>query len=1232
MKSSKAKNQRKQLPETTPAAPNPTVVGIGASAGGLNALKSLFEHIPPDSGLAFVVVVHLSPEHKSYLPDLLQSTVRFPVRQVTGNTPLEANNVYVIPPNANLSAIDTHLRLSKLEDQRRGRAPIDHFFRTLAKTYDGNSIGIILTGTGSDGTLGLKEIKAKGGLVIVQDPNEAEFDGMPQSAIATGMVDRILPLAEIPEVLLRYVRTDPRVSVPGDGKDAEANERNLLRKVMAILKTRTERDFSRYKPATILRRIARRMQLNYIEDLEQYVEKLRESSEEVHALADDLLITVTSFFRDKEVFRRLEEEVLPKLFEGKGPKDRMRVWSVGCATGEEAYSLAMLLIEEAGRREAPAQIQVFASDLHKRSLDSAREGIYPGDIETDVSSERLKRFFQKENGGYRIRKEVRELVVFAPHNLLADPPFSRIDLISCRNLLIYLDRSIQNDVVDLFHYALAPDGYLLLGSSESVEVSELFRAEDKKLCIYRRRNVSAPDLRLPVFPPSRVSMLGGPLSKLEEAQAIVPYQALHQKMLERYAPPSILVDAEDKLVHLSEHAGRYLVHPGGTLTSGVVKLVREELRIDLLTMLQQIRHKREPLRSRPIPVRFNGHSVPVVMHVQPARETQPDGFALVIFEEQMLGKNDGRAAEPGITVEPWQEADRIASLEAELSDARHRLQAIVEEYESSREEMRAANEELQSSNEELRSTMEELETSKEELQSINEELQTVNQENRHKVEELSQLSNDLQNFLAATDIATLFLDRDLRILRFTPSVAALFNMRVTDRGRPISDLTNRLGYEQLRSDAEGVLSTLVTVEREIEDDSGRWYLMRVLPYRTTQGHIAGIVLTFIDITTQKRAENVLRSSARELFAEGAWLRTLLDSLSDGVIAADADSKVRYLNAAAERLTGWLQLEAAGKPIEELYDVRNLISGAVEHSHLQKALASTSTGAKERFVLRSRAGQSTPVEDSTAAILVAGQMEGAVTVFSDITERLRQEGRWEAETDRLESEVQRAADQLGQTRAELRALSAYLINAQEHERRRLARELHDDFGQRMAVLGMRINRAIEQLVKDPKEVEEILQNIGGEVAMLSLGLREVSHRLHPSVLEDLGLLAALRSLISGFRHDGIDISFRLPDEIPALTADAATALYRITQEALRNALKHAAGAPVHVTLGIEDNSVQLTIRDDGPGFDLTKVRLHGGLGILNMNERARLVSGTLLLNSRPGEGTVVTVRVPVEVSH
>jgi two-component system, chemotaxis family, CheB/CheR fusion protein len=607
--------------------------------------------------------------------------------------------------------------------------------------------------------------------------------------------------------------------------------------------------------------------------------------------------------------------------------------------------------------------------------------------------------------------------------------------------------------------------------------------------------------------------------------------------------------------------------------------------------------------------------------------------ALVIFNEQSTPTiGDVASANRGAALESGQESDQIAKLETELSVARQHLQAIIEEYETSREEMKAANEEMQSSNEELRSTMEELETSKEELQSINEELQTVNQENRHKVEELSQLSSDLQNLLTATQIATLFLDRDLRILRFTPRVAELFSMRVTDRGRPISDLTHRLGYPHLRSDAEAVLHRLVPIEREIEDDSGHWYLTRVLPYRSTEDRIEGIVLTFIDITAQKKAEDAIRSSARELFADGAWLRTMLASLNDGIIATDDQARVRYLNPAAERMTGWLQSEAAGKPDEELYDLRTMTGLTVEKSQLQKALSATSAVGKERFILHARGGQTTPIEASASPILPAGLAEGAVTIIADITEHLRQERLREIERDRLEEEVQKTTDQLGQTRAELRALSAYLINAHEHERRRLAVELHDDFGQRMAALSMRINRAIEQLEKNPKETEEILQSISEEVALLNLGLREVSHRLHPSVLEHLGLLPALRSLIAGFLDDGIDVSFKLPDEIPALSTDVATALYRIAQEALRNALKHAPGAPVHTTLLTQDSYVQLTIRDDGPGFDLNQVRLGGGLGILNMNERARLVNGTLLLSSRPGDGTVVTVRVPVDKSH
>ena len=888
--------------ETEQAAPpnheEPTVVGIGASAGGLSAIKKFFENAPADSGLIFVVVVHLSPEHKSLLADLLQPHVRMSVQQVTETTPLEPNKVYVIPPNANLSAIDTHLRLSKLEEQRRERAPIDHFFRTLAATHDGHSVGVVLTGTGSDGTLGIREIKSKGGIVIVQEPNEAEFDGMPQSAIATGAVDLILPLADIFPAILRFAQTKPRVA-ESENMDAAAEE-DPLPKVLTILRARTERDFTQYRRSTLVRRIARRMQLNHLEDVGSYLVRLREHPEEPGALADDLLINVTSFFRDPEVFETLSKRIIPGLFEDKSAADSIRVWSVGCATGEEAYSLAMLLVEEAGRRESRPRIQVFASDLHKHSLDKGREGFYPGDIKTDVTAERLKRFFQAENGGYRIRKELRELVIFAPHNLLSDPPFSRLDFVSCRNLLIYLEREIQREVIALFHYALCDNGTLLLGSAEVADAPELFRAQDKKLCLYRKRNVPSLEPRLPVFPFAHGR--SGIGNKTDRPGRPRMYGALHERMLEQYAPPSILVNVEDKVVHLSEHAGRYLLPGGGELTASVLKLLREELRVELHALLKAVRKTRLPQDSNPVPVRFNGHARPVVMHIRPPMQLEDEGLVLVMFEEREP-LPDKQVLEWAPAPGPKSGLKRIQDLEVELNASGQRLQAAIEEFETSQEEMKASNEEMQSTNEELRSTMEELETSKEELQSINEELQTVNQENRHKVEELSQLSSDLTNLLSATDIATLFLDRELRILRFTPKLGELFNVRLSDRGRPISDLTSRLGYAEMRNDASAVLGRLVPVEREVQDERGRWYLTRVLPYRSLDDRIEGVVITFVDITVRRKAEDAARQSEERLSVELEAMRRLHDIVSQLIVAPDLPTALQDVLDSAVEMTG-----------------------------------------------------------------------------------------------------------------------------------------------------------------------------------------------------------------------------------------------------------------------------------------------------------------------------------------
>jgi len=848
------------LPDTDHV-PATMVVGIGASAGGLAALRTFFDHVPPDSGLAFVVVVHLSSDHESHLDDLLQTHVAIPVQQVEDAMPLAPNQVYVIPPGANLGTIDSHLRLSELEDERRMRAPVDHFFRTLSKTHDGNAVGLILTGTGSDGTLGIKAIKERGGLTVVQDPGEAEYDGMPQSAVSTGLVDLVLPLAEIPEAILRYARTRPRLRVPDEEEDRETGgdgdgEDRLLHKVFAQLRARTERDFSRYKRTTLLRRIRRRMQIRQVEELDDYLEVLREEPQEVKALGDDLLITVTNFFRDPEVFAELEETVIPSLFEGKTLEDELRVWSVGCATGEEAYSLAILLLEEAGRRDDPPRIQVFATDLHEESLQTARAGFYPGDILADVDAERLGRFFHAEEGGYRVSNEVRDRVVFAPHNLLGDPPFSRCDLISCRNVMIYLRREVQREVIELFHYALAAGGHLLLGTAETVEPGPLFRTRNKKMAIHLKQDVPGPEPRLPVFPTPGRQLSHRP--KDADDGPPMAYNSMHLRLIEHHAPPSLLVSPDDVVVHLSQHAGRFLVHPGGHLTASVFKLVREELRVELRASLHAVRQSGEPKTSRPTQVEFGDTTRSVVLHVHPSRESAHEGFVLVIFDEREPARLAAEGPSRDVAGDDAGEADRVRELEGELDYTQQRLQAIVEEYETGQEEMRAGNEELQSANEELRSTLEELETSKEELQSMNEELQTVNQENRHKVEELSQLSGDLQNLLAATDIATLFLDRDLRIMRFTPQLGELFNVRLTDRGRPISDLTHNLGYDDMEPDARRVLESLVPVERKVGDAEDRWFLARLRPYRTSEDRIDGVVLTFVDITELKRAEEALR--------------------------------------------------------------------------------------------------------------------------------------------------------------------------------------------------------------------------------------------------------------------------------------------------------------------------------------------------------------------------------------
>ena len=882
---------------------NLTIVGIGASAGGLDALKTFFKNIPNDTGFAYVVVVHLSPEHKSFLSEILQQFTVLPVQQVTETIPLKPNQIYVIPPGANLNTIDTHLRLSELDEKRRNRAPIDHFFRTLSNTHDGNAIGIILTGTGSDGSLGIKEIKSRNGIVIVQDPKEAEFDGMPQNAIVTGMVDLVLPLQEIAARIVELGKHIPKVSMEKKKLDLDTKEQELLQKIFTQIKVRNGKDFSEYKISTIMRRLRRRMNLFHITELSAYLEFLRESPKEVNALSDDFLVTVTSFFRDPEVYQKIENDIIPQILNKKNTDDIIRIWSVGCSSGEEAYSLIILLLEAIEKIPGSPSLKVFASDLHDHSLNLAREGFYPGDITIDINQERLNKYFIKEDGGFRIKKEIREQVIFTPHNLLSDPPFSKIDLIVCRNLLIYLKKEVQKDVFNLFHYALQPGGHLVLGSSETLDNSELFRVDSKKSAIYIKRNVAVPDLRLPVFPMGK--NIVEPLSK-DEKNLELPTNglgSLHQRIAERYGPPSVLITPENQILHLSEHAGRFMNLPGGEFTNNIFKLIREELRIELRSTIQEARENKGLVRSKTVWMKINEELKQIRLYVNLVNEPKQENFNLVMFEEISTSEEYPSSQ---IKTDNVNEGSNFKELETELEVNQKRLESIIEEYETSQEEMKASNEELQSANEELRSTLEELETSKEELQSINEELATVNQENKLKVEELIQLSSDLQNFLAATNIATLFLNKSFNILRYTPQVTEIFNIRPADRGRLITDLTHRLNYSELIADAEQVIKKLITIEREIKDNAGKWYLVRLLPYRTTEDRIEGVVITFIDITSRKNYEEKLLESEEHL-------KLIFEGASEyAIFTLGKDKKINSWNSGAEKILGYQKDEIIGK--------------------------------------------------------------------------------------------------------------------------------------------------------------------------------------------------------------------------------------------------------------------------------------------------------------------------------
>ncbi len=906
--------------KVTEAVPFP-IVGIGASAGGLAAFEAFFSAMPPDSdpGMAFVVVQHLAPDHKSILTDLVKRYTRMAVTEVEDGVIVQPNSVYIIPPNRDMALSNGRLQLMEPAFPRGQRLPIDFFFRSLAHEKRQQAICIVLSGTGSDGTLGVRAVKGEGGMVMVQLPETSEFNGMPSSAIATGLVDYVLSPAEMPAQLTAYVadvlkhRKRPVVS-------KAASDSELLQRVALLLRVQTGHDFSLYKQSTISRRVERRMAVNRIGSLEDYVQYLQQSSAEAVALFNDLLIGVTNFFRDPDAFAVLAEEGIPRLFAGKSPGENIRVWVCGCSTGEEAYSIAILLQEKMEAARLNFKLQVFATDIDGRAVAKARSGIYPLSISNNISSERLSRYFvpEADGSGYRIIKGIRDLLIFSRHDIIKDPPFSKIDLISCRNLLIYMGSDLQKKMIPLFHYSLNPGGMLFLGTSESTgDFTDLFAPLDRQSKLYcRKADISSSQrLNLSGFPHTVPSPVMRHHVKLMDDDKLTPRELIERLLVKKYTPCSALINRRGDIIYLHGRSGRYLeLSSGDAGVNNILNSAREGLRYDLTTALHRAVVHKETVSCPGLLVKTNGDFTRVNLTVEPVAEgiessAEPNLYLVVLQDaprsdlkqSSLTGAEavDAEAAVHNKLSKLPATAHKIAALKRELEAKEEYLKSTIEELETANDDLKSSNEEMQSVNEELQSTNEELETSKEELQSVNEELSTVNAELQTKVAELSQVNNDMNNLLAGTGVGTIFVDHNLCIQRFTPAATMVINLIRTDVGRPLGHtVSNLVGYNTLVDDVHEVLDTLKSKELEVQSAKGDWFLLCIRPYRTLENVIEGAVITFTEMNeTVKSREAVER------------LAVVVHDSSDAITVQDLDGRILAWNPAAEKMFGWSEKEA-----------------------------------------------------------------------------------------------------------------------------------------------------------------------------------------------------------------------------------------------------------------------------------------------------------------------------------
>jgi two-component system CheB/CheR fusion protein len=1200
------------------------VVGFGASAGGLQAFREILENLDSDTGMAFVLVTHMAPDQKSFLAEIVERYTRMPVMQITDGQSPAPNHLYVLLPNQWLTLRDGLFHVEHPSATDRHPRTIDRFFYSLASDQKNRAVGVVLSGADSDGALGLKAIKGEGGIALVQTPDSAAHGWMPRSSIAADHVDLVIPPAEIAAELgrLGHQFSRPEVRSLEVGVGSPEGEQAFQR-ILQLLRASSGLDLRQYKPETIRRRIARRMLLLRVDTLANYARVVQARGDELTTLQEDVLINVTRFFRDTGMWESLRLNVLPVLVQDRAAQKPIRVWCAGCSTGEEAYSLAITILEYLSENKLDTPVQIFGTDASEQSIETARLAGYPETIAAEVSPERLRRYFIKVDRGYQVSKRVRDNCIFARQNLSNDPPFSHIDIMSCRNVMIYFNQPLQRQVMLTFHYALEPGGYMLLGMSEGLrDYGDVFSPVDRKHKIYMKTGASLP-IRFDI--PRSYSMTHMPgvgrAAALETGGAwpeLELQRAADRIVLARFGPPGLVIDERLNVLQSRGQTSLFMNISPGAVSWSLGRVLREGLVSETRAAALRSIQENVPVTATASLVDEEDREMRVQIDVLPIMSggAKPRSF-LVLFQTRSATGDDLMQV-PEQNHLTQDEKDRmVAQLRQDLSSTRFHLQSLVEERDARNQELVSANEEIQSANEELQSTNEELETTKEELQSANEELQTLNDELQQRNNVLTQTGNDLSNLLNSVSIPLLMLTSDLRIRQFTPPMQKLLNVRATDLGRSISEIRLQLSVEDIEPILTEVLETLGTRELEVQDREGRWHLLRVRPYRTADNKIEGLVLVLVDIDQLRRSQQHL-VDARD-FAGG-----VVESVPVPIVVLSKDCAIRTVNTAFRQLT---QMQAKELENRSLPDLANHLWGIEGINEKLDRLLESSGAATIEFEHESNTSQRKTLLIKALALSTDGSRV-LLLMIEDITLRREAESLVSRQKEALEGEIELAERNLKRTQGELRGLTGHLFTAQEEERQRVARELHDDISQRLSLLDILLHeiKGTEWAHEDVK----LLETARDQVHSLNTDVRQISHRLHPAILNDLGLSAALKALVKEFgERENMPVTY-LTQELPdSWSSDAATAIYRISQEALRNVAKHAGKTHVKVILAGDGGRLQLRVMDFGLGFDQDLETPTSGLGMISMQERARMAGGTLTVQSALGQGTTVIADVPVE---